>query len=60
LNGGLKTALKVQDCKNCYPHFNIARKLAKAITQAMLDDYIEIDEEDDRELLIDEDFELTF
>lgn len=57
LNGDRKTALKVKDCKNCYPHFNLARKLAKKITQAILDDEIQLNEEN-KVLSIDEDFEI--
>lgn len=57
LNGDRKTALKVKDCKNCYPHFDLARKLAKKITQAIVDGDIEIDEEN-KVLSIEEDFEI--
>ena len=58
LNGDRKTSLKVRDCKNCFPYFDLARGLAVKITKAILEGYIEIDEETN-ELLIDEDFELT-
>ncbi len=57
LNGNRKTALKVKDCENCFPHFDFARKLAKKITQAIIDGQIELDEEN-KELLIEDDFEL--
>ena len=58
LNGDRKTALKVQDCENCKPHFEKAVALSKKITKAIIDGNMEIDE-DEKELLIDEDFELT-
>lgn len=57
LNGDRKTAQKVKDCTNCYPHFDFARKLAKKITQAILDGHLEIDDEN-KELIVDEDFEI--
>src|SRR5688500_17022902 len=31
LNGDRKTAQKIQDCPNCYPHFLFANKLSDAI-----------------------------
>ncbi|MBZ5857604.1 hypothetical protein [Flavihumibacter profundi] len=34
LNGGRKTAQRVQDCPNCFPHFNFANKLSDAIYEA--------------------------
>lgn len=58
LNGDRKTALKVKDCENCFPHFDRARKLAVKITKAIEDGFMELDEEN-KELIIDEDFELT-
>jgi hypothetical protein len=57
LNGNRKTALKVNDCSNCYPHFDRARKLARRITQAIQDGFIELDEES-KEILIEDDFDL--
>ncbi len=57
LNGDRKTALKVQDCKYCYPHFDVARRIAKLIDKAMLDGYIELDDYN-KEIRIEEDFEL--
>lgn len=57
LNGDRKTTLKAQECANCRPHFERARRIAKQISQAILDGYIEIDE-DKREMIIDRDFEL--
>lgn len=35
-NGDLKTAQKVQDCKNCKPHFDRANKFALKIQEAIL------------------------
>ena len=58
LNGDRKTNQKAGLCKNCKPHFEKANTLAKKITQAILDGYIEIDSEE-KEILIEEDFELT-
>ena len=58
LNGGRKTALKVRDCKNCYPHFDKARRISKKINEAILDGTIEIDE-GGKEIVIDEDLELS-
>jgi hypothetical protein len=58
LNGDRKTALKVQYCNNCYPHFDKARKISRKIDEAINNDFIEVDH-DAMELLIDEDFELT-
>jgi hypothetical protein len=57
LNGNRKTALKVKDCKNCYPHFDKSRRLARKITQAIQDGVIEIDEYN-KEILLETDFEL--
>ena len=58
LNGDRKTQQKAGLCANCKPHFERANALAKKITQAILDGDIEIDEEE-KEILVDEDFELT-
>lgn len=58
LNGDRKTALKVKDCKNCYPHFDIARKIAKQIDKGILEGNIELDDYN-REICIEEDFELN-
>ena len=58
LNGDRKTALKVQDCNNCYPHFDLARKISKALTKAIVEGEIELDHIE-RKILINEDFDLT-
>lgn len=58
LNGDRKTALKVKDCKNCYPHFELARKIANAIDKAILDGYIEINEQH-KKIEIEDDFQLS-
>ncbi len=58
LNGNRKTALKVQDCTYCYPHFKLAVKLSKKITAAIQNGDMAIDDEM-RELIIYDDFELT-
>lgn len=58
LNGDRKTALKVQDCPQCYPHFDRARKLAVKIDKAIVEGNIELDEKT-RELIVWDDFELT-
>jgi hypothetical protein len=58
LNGDRKTNLKARLCDNCKPHFEKANALAGKITQAILDGYMEIDE-DEKEIQIEEDFELT-
>ncbi len=57
LNGDRKTALKVNKCPHCFPHFDLARKLSKKITQAIVDRDIEIDEEN-KEIIIYDDYEL--
>ncbi len=57
LNGDRKTALKVQECQNCYSHFDLARKLAKRITTAIVDGDIKIDEENN-EIIIYDDFQI--
>lgn len=58
LNGYRKTQLKVANCENCKPHFAKATALAKKITQAIVDGDMEINE-DEKEILIEDDFELT-
>ncbi|MBI1782740.1 MAG: hypothetical protein HYR66_15455 [Sphingobacteriales bacterium] len=58
LNGGRKTTQKVKDCPNCYPHFQLARNLAKKIDQAIIDGDIEIDEEN-KEIVVYEDYILN-
>lgn len=35
LSGGRKTAQKVKDCRNCYPHFDRARRVARCLTKAI-------------------------
>jgi hypothetical protein len=57
LNGDRKTALKVQNCQNCYQHFDRARKISRKINEA-IGDFIEIND-DDKEIIVDEDFELN-
>ncbi|UAY52732.1 hypothetical protein [Ferruginibacter albus] len=57
LNGGRKTSLKVQDCPNCFPHFNNVRMLSNKINNAILDGFIEINLES-KEIELDNDFEL--
>lgn len=57
LNGDRKTALKVKDCKNCYPHFDRARKISRKINEAIVEGFIEINE-DDKEIIVEEDFEI--
>ncbi len=57
LNGDRKTAGKVKDCVRCYPHFDFARKLAKKITECIIDKSIILDIEN-KEIIIDDDFEL--
>ncbi|GAB3013761.1 hypothetical protein GCM10027051_16210 [Niabella terrae] len=58
LNGDRKTALKVQDCKKCYRHFDFARKLSRKIDQAIQDGILEVDNER-KEILVEDDFVLT-
>ncbi|MBY0478945.1 MAG: hypothetical protein K2Q24_14960 [Chitinophagaceae bacterium] len=58
LNGDRKTALKVHDCNNCYVHFDRARKISREIDRAITDGFIEIDD-DEKELILDEDFDIT-
>ena len=58
LNGDRKTALKVHDCKNCYVHFDRARKISRKINQAITDGFIEIDD-NEKEIIVEKDFELT-
>jgi hypothetical protein len=57
LNGDRKTALKVNDCKKCFRHFDLARKLSRKINEAILEGYIIVDEEN-KELIIEADFEI--
>lgn len=59
LNGDRKTALKVQNCKKCYRHFDFARRLSRKIDQAIQDGMMEVDNEN-REILLEGDFVLTF
>lgn len=58
LNGGRKTSLKVQDCKNCYPHFERARKVALLINKLILEGFFTIDEET-RKVEVEQDVELS-
>lgn len=58
LNGDRKTKLKVAECENCKPHFVKAVALAKQITAAILNGDMEINE-DEKNIVINEDFELT-
>ena len=58
LNGDRKTALKVKNCKNCYKHFDRARKISRKITKAITDGLIEI-KDDDKEIIVDDDYELN-
>ena len=44
LNGDRKTALKVKDCKNCYKHFDLSRRIAKRIDKAIVEGDLKIDE----------------
>lgn len=55
LNGDRKTAQKIKDCPNCFPHFTLANKLSDAIYEATVQDKIEFDGMD---ILIDDDFTL--
>lgn len=57
LNGDRKSARKVQQCGNCYKHFNLARRLSRQITSALVDGFITINEVN-RIIEQDEDFEL--
>lgn len=56
-NGGVKTAATAQDCPNVRPHFFLANKLTKAISQAQVDGDISLDPETDL-LLYDQSLEL--
>ena len=58
MNGDRKTKLKAKECENCKPHFDKAVALAKKITEAIVSGEMEIDEEE-KEIIIYEDFELT-
>lgn len=58
LNGDRKTALKVKDCNYCYPHFDLARKISKALTKAIVENEIELDHYN-KEIIVYEDFDLT-
>lgn len=42
LNGDRKTAQKIKNCPNCYPHFLFANKLSDALYNARLMDQIEV------------------
>ena len=55
VNGDLKTERKVQDCKNCYPHFILANSLAHSLDLALENDRIAIN---DMAIEIDDDFDL--
>lgn len=57
LNGDRKTALKVNDCEKCAPHFRLANRLSKQIDKAITEGSISLNH-DTREIDIDEDFEL--
>lgn len=57
LNGARKTAQKVQDCPNCYKHFQVANKIAKAIDKAISEKEVVLI---GKELEQDENFELIF
>jgi len=57
LNGARKTAQKVQDCPNCYKHFQMANKIAKAIDKAISEKEVVLI---GKELEQDENFELIF
>jgi hypothetical protein len=58
LNGGRKTALKVKECENCYPHFKIAERISKNINQAIADGFFEINEEA-KEIVMEKEFQLS-
>ncbi len=56
LNGDHKTAQKVQDCPNCFPHFSFANRAANAFWKAIEGGLLEIE---DREIIYsNDDFEL--
>lgn len=55
LNGDIKTAQWVRDCKRCEPHFDFANKVAIAIARDLNRGAIEIDNEG---LLVEEDYTL--
>lgn len=56
LNGDRKTAQKVQNCVNCYKHFELARKLSQKINHAIIDGDIILDH-DNMDIIM-EDFTL--
>jgi len=57
LNGGRKTAQKAHECNNCKPHFMIAQRIAKKITEAIQEGFMELNEEE-KSIDIEQDFEL--
>lgn len=57
LNGGRKTNINPELCENCRQHFQFANRLAIAITNAIIEKSIRLND-NDREIEIDEDFEL--
>lgn len=58
LNGDRKTALKVQDCRKCYRHFDFARRLSRKIDQAIQEGVLEVDNKR-KEIILEDDFLLT-
>ena len=52
----LMRSLKIKGCKKCYRHFEKANRIAVKINQAIIEGFIEIDEEN-KEILIEEDFD---
>lgn len=56
LNGDLKLAQRIKDCKNCKPHFDFANAVSDALYYAQQNDEIEID---GRDILVEEDFYLN-
>lgn len=58
LNGGIKTAQKAQQCPNVAPHFTMANKVSKLLTQAIKDKEISIEQNIRPRLLINDDFVL--
>lgn len=57
LNGDRKTAQNVRDCKNCYKHFDEAKKISKKITEAILINDIDLDI-DNKEIIVYEDISI--
>lgn len=57
LNGDRKTALKVNDCEKCKPHFTNAVKISLKLNNAIAENYVYINNEE-KEIEVDEDFEL--